>query len=275
MTFFEAIGFNPLILSAILAGFAASIVSGVMGSYVVVKRISFISGSISHAVLGGIGLSLWLKKGWGFASVSPIAGALLAAVLSAVIIGWIHLRYKQREDSVIATLWSIGMSLGVIFIALTPGSASDLSDYLVGNLLFVSDSDLKTLWALDLVVLCIVIPLHKRLLLICFDEDEARLRGLPVDALYLLLLILVSLSVVLLVEVVGIILVMTMLTLPATIANLFFHRLSSVMIAAVALSALFTLVGSFAAYHLDWPLGATIALVAGSAYVVGLFFRRK
>ncbi|HEY4830937.1 MAG TPA: metal ABC transporter permease [Waddliaceae bacterium] len=270
-TFIEAVQTNPLLLSALIAGLLASVVSGIIGSYVVVKRIVFISGGISHSVLGGIGLCLWLERTRGISWLSPLLGALIAAVLSALIIGWIHLYYRQREDSVIAALWSIGMATGVLFISQTPGFNVELNNFLIGNILWVSSTDLYILGSLDLLILLIVICLHKRFLAICFDEEQAQLQGVSVHSLYLLLLVLTAISIVLLIQVVGIILVMTMLTIPAAIANMMTIRLSRMMLIAVALSTLFTFSGTAAAFHLDWPGGATIALAAGIAYVGALW----
>jgi zinc transport system permease protein len=269
-SFFEALFSNPMLLYAVIAGFAASIVSGIIGSYVVVKRIVFISGSISHAVLGGIGLSLWLERAQGISWISPLWGALAAGILSALIIGWIYLYYRQREDTVIAALWSIGMSAGILFISQTPGSNVELANFLVGNILWVSSTDLAILFGLDLFVLAVVCCLHRRFLAICFDEEQARLQGLAVDGLYLLLLVLIATAIVLLIQVVGIVLVMTMLTIPAAIANLMTGHLSRMMWIAVGLSALFCFTGTALSYHLDWPGGATIALLAGVAYVCSL-----
>src|ERR1700733_1884184 len=179
-TFIEAVQTNPLLLSALIAGLLASVVSGIIGSYVVVKRIVFISGGISHSVLGGIGLCLWLERTRGISWLSPLLGALIAAVLSALIIGWIHLYYRQREDSVIAALWSIGMATGVLFISQTPGFNVELNNFLIGNILWVSSTDLYILGSLDLLILLIVICLHKRFLAICFDEEQAQLQGVSV-----------------------------------------------------------------------------------------------
>ena len=270
MNFFEALYSNPLLLSAVIAGLASSVVSGIIGAYVVVKRIVFISGSISHSVLGGIGFCLWLERAKGIDWVSPLQGALIAGILSALIIGWIHLYHRQREDSAIAALWSIGMAVGILFISQTPGFNVELTNFLIGNILWVTPTDLYILFGLDLLIIICVVCLHKKFLAICFDEEQARLQGLPVNALYLLLLVLTAVSIVLLIQVVGIILVMTMLTIPAAIANLFTSRLSWVMAGAVALGSLFCLLGTWAAYDLDWPGGATIALVAGIAYVGSL-----
>lgn len=268
--FLQALQTNPLLVSAVLAGLLASVVSGIIGSYVVVKRIVFISGGIAHSVLGGIGLCLWLERAKGVTWVSPLFGALVAAIISALIIGWIHLHYRQREDSVIAALWSVGMATGVLFISQTPGFNVELTNFLIGNILWVSPNDLYILAGLDLFILGAVLILHKRFLAICFDEDQARLQGIPVNSLYLLLLVLTAISIVLLIQVVGIILVMTMLTIPPSIANLFTGRLSRMMIVAACLSAVFCFGGTAVAYEMDWPGGATIALIAGVAYLVSL-----
>lgn len=271
ISFFDALIENPLLLSALLAGLASSVVSGVIGSYVVVKRIVFISGSISHSVLAGIGFCLWLERTKGIEWLSPLYGALAAAILSAVIIGWIRINYRQREDSVIAALWSIGMAIGVLFISQTPGFNIELSNLLVGNILWVTHTDLYILAVLDVIIVAIVLCMHKRFLAICFDEEQAQLQGLPVNSLYCLLLILTAISIVLLIQVVGIILVMTMLTIPPAIANLFTSSLSKMMIGAVIINCLFCLAGMDLAYYLDWPGGATIALVAGMSYVICLY----
>ncbi len=268
--FIHALLSNSLLLYAVLAGIGASIVGGIVGSYVVVKRISFIGGSISHSILAGIGFFLWLERTKGITWASPLQGAVLAGILSAVIIGWIHQSYKQREDSVIAAVWSVGMAIGILFISQTPGYNVELTNFLVGNLLWVSPQDLISLALLDIASIGIVMLLHQRLLAICFDEQQARMQGLAVNRLYLCLLVLIAITVVLLMQVVGIILVMTMLTLPATIANLYTTRLSKMMAISVALSILFCFFGTFFAFHFDLPAGATIALVAGISYVVSL-----
>lgn len=271
ISFLEALYANPLLLSAVIAGLLASIVSGIIGSYVVVKRIVFISGGISHSVLGGIGLCLWLERAKGVSWATPLLGALTAAIVSALIIGWIHINWRQREDSVIAALWSVGMAAGILFISQTPGFNVELTNFLIGNILWVSTTDLIILGILDVIILAIVFCMHKRFLAICFDEDEARLQGLHVNALYLLLLVLTAVAIVLLIQVVGIILVMTMLTIPAAIANTFTSRLSRMMVISVILSSLFSFFGTAFAYHVDWPGGATIALLAGVGYLLAMW----
>ena len=274
-SFFQALQTNPLLLAAFFAGLAASVVSGIIGSYIVVKRIVFIGGSISHSVLSGIGFCIWLERAKGISWISPLYGALAAAILSALIIGWIHLNYRQREDSAIAAIWSIGMAVGILFISQTPGFNVELTNFLIGNILWVSKTDLVILGLLDIGVILIILCLHKRLLAICFDEEQARLQGQPVNALYLLLLILIAISIVLLIQVVGIVLVMTMLTIPAAIANLLTSSLSKMMVLAILISSLFCFSGNAIAYYFDWPTGATIALIAGFIYVISLALARN
>jgi zinc transport system permease protein len=275
MSFFQALLQNPFLLLAIFAGIAASIASGIIGSFVVVKRIVSISGSIAHSVLGGMGLCLFLKKKYALDFLLPLHGALGAGLLSAMLIGWIHLKYKEREDTIIALIWATGMSLGVIFLSLTPGYHVELLDFLFGNILWVSKGDIYLLIGLDCVILAVVALFYKRFLAICFDEKQALLQGLRVSLLYLLLLCLVAISVVLLIQIVGAILVIAMLAIPAAIAGSFTFRLSTMMLIATLLGILFNFSGMYIAYACNWPPGATISLVAACAYALALSYKKK
>lgn len=269
-SFFHALQQNPFLIFALLAGLAASFAGGVIGSYVVVKRIVSISGSIAHSVLGGMGLFLWLKRSYGLDFLSPLQGALVAGLCSALLMGWIHLKYQEREDTVIAAIWATGMSLGVIFIALTPGYNVELLNYLFGNILWVTKSDLMLLLSLDAVIVVTIALFYRRFLAICFDEHQASLQGLRVGALYLLLLCLVAVSVVLLIQVVGAVLVITMLAIPAAIAGTLTQRLWLMMLLAIGFGCLFTLLGMYGSYELNWPPGATISLTAAIFYGLSL-----
>lgn len=273
--FFQALQESALLQYALMAAILASVASGIVGSYVVVKRIAFISGSIAHSVLGGMGLFLWLQRTQNIAWADPLWGALLAAIISALIIGWIHLHYRQREDAVIATIWSVGMAIGVLFIAKTPGFNVELSSFLLGNILWVGRQDVLSLLILDGAIVLITLLLHKKFLAICFDEEQAWLQGLSVKGLYLLLLILIALSTVILIQVVGIILAIAMLTLPATIAGLFANRLSGIIILAIVCNVIFATLGTALSYEADLPAGATITLVAALSYLVGLSIRKR
>lgn len=265
---------NPFLLMALLAGFFASIAGGVIGTYVVTKRIVFISGSIAHAVLGGMGLALYLKRTMHLVWLKPIYGALLFAILSAFLIGWIHLYYKQREDTVIASLWTCGMALGVIFLSLTPGYNVEILNFLFGNILWTSTSDLLLLLCLDVFIFLVVFFFHSKFLAICFDETQAYLQGLRTKGLYFLLLSLVAITVVLLIQVVGVILVIAILSLPAAIANSFTSKFRSIMGFATLFGILFTFFGIAISYLINWPPGATIALVTTVGYFINLVFKR-
>jgi len=263
----EALFTVPFLYMALLAAIASSITGGIVGSFVVVKRIVFISGSIAHSVLGGMGLFLWLQRKFAIAWMTPVQGAIVAALLSALMIGWIHMEYRQREDTVIAALWTTGMAIGVIFISLTPGYNVELMHYLFGNILWVTKSDIATLLILDAIVLGCVALFRHQFLAICFDEQQARLQKIPVKFFYLLLLCLVALSVVLLIQVVGAILVIVMLAIPAAIASNLTKRFTPMMGYAILIGCAFNVVGIALSYQLNWPPGATMALVAALFYL--------
>jgi zinc transport system permease protein len=264
--FFE----NPFLLMTLLAGLAASIAGGIVGTYVVTKRIVFISGSIAHAVLGGMGLALYLRRTLHLVWLKPIYGALVFAMISAFLIGLIHLYYKQREDTVIASLWTCGMAIGVIFLSLTPGYNVEVLNFLFGNILWTSLQDLLLLFGLDIFIFIIIFFFHRRFLAICFDEKQALLQGARVKGLYFLLLALVAITVVLLIQVVGVILVIAILTLPAAMANSFTQKFSKIMILATLCGIGFTLLGIGVSFVINWPPGATISLVATLGYFLTL-----
>ncbi|RTZ74148.1 MAG: metal ABC transporter permease [Gammaproteobacteria bacterium] len=251
--------------TAFIAGLLASIGCGVMGSYVVVKRIGYMAGGISHSVLGGMGAALF----FGF---SPLGGALAAALLAALLIGWIKLRWQAQEDTLIGAVWAVGMSIGVIFIARTPGYSTDLLSYLFGNILLVSREQLWQILVLDLLVIGLVLAFYRQFLAVSFDEEFARLRGIPVTFFYLLFLCLVALTVVLLVQVVGLILVIALLTLPAAIAGHHVQTLGRMMALASLLGMLFTTAGIALSYFWDLPSSPVIILVAGLAYLLSAVF---
>lgn len=272
--FLAALSSNPLLVYTFYACAAASFVSGIIGSYVVVKRISFIGGSISHSVLGGIGFALWLNRSYEVEWVTPLLGALLAALFSALMMSWVRFRHQEREDSVITLLWTIGMALGIIFMSLTPGYVVELNNFLIGNILWVGQKDMVFLLSTDLLVLLTVICFHKRFLLLCFDEEQAQLQGLRVGPLYFLLLTLTAITIVLLIHIVGVILALAMLTIPAALANQWTSRLSLMMVVAIGFNILFSFGGVYIAYQWDLPTSATIALFAGLFYSGTLLFKR-
>lgn len=269
--FYDALLTHGFLQNAVLAGILASIGCGIVGTYVVVKRIGFLAGGIAHAVLGGMGIAYYLGR-------DPVSGALVAAVFAAIVIGWIHLRWHQQEDTLIGALWAAGMAVGVIFISRTPGYTADLMSYLFGNILMVPRSELAFMAGLDVVIIAIVLLFYKHFQAIAFDEEYSRLRGLPVDFVYLLLLCMVAVTVVLLIQVVGLILVIALLVLPAAVASQYVGSLGRIMVLAVALGILFTGGGLSLSYEPDLPAGATIILLAVGVYMVstlGTGLRRR
>ena len=254
---------------ALIAGLLASVSFGVIGTYVVARRISYIAGAISHCVLGGIGLALFLRRGVGMSWVDPMHGAVVAAVAAALVLGLVTLYSRQREDTVIGALWSIGMAAGLLFLSHTPGYVDPMS-YLFGDILMITRRDLWLIGALDILVVVLAVYFYNKFLAVCFDEEFARLRGIRVHVYFLLLLCLTALTVVLLVRVVGIVMVIALLTLPAAIAGPFCRKLWQMMAVATVLCMLFTTSGLWVSYSLDFPSGPTIILVAGAVYVLVL-----
>ncbi|UHD17484.1 metal ABC transporter permease [Thiocapsa bogorovii] len=265
--FFQALGQHAFLQTALLAGLLASLGCGVIGTFVVVKRIAFMAGGIAHSVLGGMGAALY----FGF---DPLLGALAAAVLSALLIGLVRLAWNAQEDTLIGALWAIGMAIGILFIAKTPGYTTDLMSFLFGNILLVPRRELWFMAGLDLVLLVTVMLFYRQLLAVTFDEEFARLRGVPVAFFYLLLLCLVAVTVVLLIQVVGLILVIALLTLPAAIAGHYIHSLGGMMLIATLLGGFFTSAGLALSYGPDLPAGPTMILLAGSVYVVSAVLSR-
>lgn len=247
--------------NALIAALLASIACGIIGVYVVVKRIVFISGGIAHAAFGGIGLGYFL-------SVDPILGVIPFSIASALSMGIVGKRTKIPEDTAIGILWAMGVALGIIFIGMTPGYAPDLFGYLFGSILTVPTSDILLMLSLNAAIIVTVLSFHHEFQAISFDEEYATAIGLPTERLYLLLLCLIALTVVVLIRVVGVILVIALLTIPAALSRQFTHRLSSMMFLSVFLCAIFSICGLLLSYAFDLPSGATIVLVSGAAFII-------
>ena len=265
--FLAAVAEHAFLRNALLTGLLASVACGVVGTYVVVRRITYIAAGIAHCVLGGLGAAVYLDRVHGWSVLEPLHGAVAAALLAALVIGVVSLRARERVDTVIGAVWAIGMAAGVLFLARTPGYGEDLMSYLFGNVLMVSSRDLWLIAGLDAVVLATALAFHNRLLAVALDVEYAEARGLNVEFYFLLLLTLTALSVVLLVAVVGIVLVIALLTIPAAIAGRFSSGLSQMMAVAVAVSAALTTGGLALSFRANLPAGATIILLAWAAYL--------
>jgi zinc transport system permease protein len=249
-TLFELFQYQ-FFLNAVAAAILASISCGIIGSYIVARRIVFISGGITHASFGGIGLAWYL----GF---NPVFGAAVFGVLSALGIEWISKKTEVRQDSVIGILWAFGMALGIIFIYMTPGYAPNLMSFLFGNILTVGALDLYLLLALCLFTIAIFFFLLRPILFIAFDEEFARTQKAPVQILNYLMISLVALAIVLNIRVVGIILVISFLTIPQTIANMFTNDFKKMMLGSILFGILGSFIGLLVSYWINAPSGATI-----------------
>ncbi len=253
--------------NALIAGLLASIACGIIGAYVIVRRIVFISEGIAHASFGGIGLGY-------LAGFSPITGALIFSLGAALGIGFITRKTRLAEDTAIGILLTMGMALGIIFIGLAPGYAPDLFSYLFGNILTVPNSDLVMMIVLDAIIVGMVAALYKEFLALAFDEEFSTVIGIPVNTLYLLLLCMIALTVVLLIRVVGAILVVALLTIPTALARQFTYDLRKMMLLSVLFGAVFTFGGLWISYELDVASGAAIILLGGTVLFAYLGWRR-
>lgn len=266
LEFIDVLMEQSFMQNAVIIGLLASVACGVMGTYVVVRRIVFISGGISHTVLGGMGIAYY----YGY---NPLHGAVVSALVAALVIGFVSVHYHQYEDTLIGALWAVGMAVGVLFIYKTPGYNVDLMSYLFGNILMVQGESVRLLAYLDALIILAVLLFYKRFLAVCFDEEYSQLQGIGVVSTYLLLLCLIALTVVILIQVVGIILVIALLTLPAATARYYTHNLVQMMVLASILGTVFTTSGLIVSYQPNLPAGATIIVIAGVAYLLATILK--
>lgn len=238
-------------LKAFLAAVFASISCGIIGGYIVSRRIVFISGGITHASFGGIGLAFFL----GF---NPLLGAVLFAVAAALGIQFFTKVAEIREDSSIAIWWSLGMALGIIFVFLTPGYTPNLMSYLFGNILTVTKTELWWMLALNVLIVAFFLLFFNKILYIAFDEEFARTAGLPVALFNYVIITLIALTVVLNIRVVGIILILSLLTVPQATANLYTNDFKRLLVLSSVFAFVGTISGLFISYFLDIPSGAAI-----------------
>ena len=245
--FITALTEYTFLQNAIFACLLASIGCGVIGSYVVVKQISFLTGGIAHSVLAGMGMAY-------FYNASPILGAIIAALVSSIMIGWINLRWKEHEDVLIAAFWSAGMAIGILFL--------------------ITRSDLLLMFLLDIVVLAFVFIYYKHFLVSVFDEEFARLRGINTEFFYILLLCLISITIVILIQLVGLIMVIALLTLPAAIANQYVTSLHKMFLLSAGICAVISVSGVAISFGPDLPTGSVIVLTACTAYFSSVIFKQ-
>ncbi len=257
---FEALQYE-FMRNALIAGLLISTACGIIGSLIVVNRMVFMSGGIAHAAYGGIGIAF-------FFGIPPLLGAGLFSIVIAMIIGVLTFENRHRSDTVIGVLWAAGMALGIILIDLTPGYNVDLMSYLFGSILAVPALDLMLMAVLDIIIVLAVLYFYRDFIALSFDSEFALLRGVSVKALYFLLLVLASLTIVMTIRLVGLILVIALLTIPTYIAEKFADSLGKMMIFSSMAGALFTIAGLWLSYTCNITSGASIIVVAATVFFV-------
>ena len=255
--------------NAIWASVLISIACGIIGTYVVSRRIVFISGGITHASFGGLGIGFYM-------GINPILSALVFSVLAAFGVEYLNhsgSHKRIREDSAIAAIWSLGMAIGVIFIFLTPGYAPNLSAYLFGNILTVSKADIVWMAVLAITTLLIYIFGRKLIIYTAFDRDFAITQRLPVRFIEYLMMALIATTIVLSIRLIGIMLLMSLITIPQMTANMFTSDYNKITITSCILALLGCISGLFLSYSFNIPSGAFIILVLIAIFLLAKAFQ--
>ena len=275
--FFLDLGSNPFLLTGLVAGLLASIACGVMGPYVITRRIVFLAGAIAHIAIGGVGAAIYAAHRFPEAcsGFSPLMGATAVSVMAAVVLAILHQKARERLDTIVGALWAIGMAVGLLLIKLTPGYHTELMSYLFGNIAFVGWESIRLMIGLDLIVVVVAVLWHKRFLALCLDEEQAELQGISVLATEIVLLVLVAVTVIVLTQVVGLILVIALLTLPAAAAAQRVSRMASLIWYSLVLSAVLTTVPRIVVYGTRISPEAAIVLAAGAVYLTTLVLGRR
>jgi zinc transport system permease protein len=262
----EALQFD-FMRNALAAGLLASVICGVMGTLVVVNRIVFLSGGIAHAAYGGIGLAFFFN--WPYLPAT-IGFSLFAAMVMAAI----SYTVKHRADTIIGVIWALGMAFGIILIDMTPGYNVDLMSYLFGSILTVPTSDLFIMAVIGVMMTILVFYYYQDLLAMSYDDEFARIRGVPVKKLYFGLIGMLAITIVLVIQVVGLILVIALLTIPPFIVEKYANTLVQMMVASSCLGALFTISGLWLSYRYNLTSGASIIMVSGAGFMLSLLVDR-
>jgi zinc transport system permease protein len=254
------------VLNAFWAALLVSVAAGIVGSYIVARRLVFFSGGITHASFGGIGIAYYL-------GLNPIFGATVFAVITAFGVEALSNKFRVREDSAIGILWSVGMAIGVFFVFLTPGYAPNLMSFLFGSILTVSKQDIYLLLGLDIVMISFFTIFFRPILYLAFDPNFARTQKVPEKLFTYILKAFLAMTIVLSIRLVGIILLISLLTIPPTIANLFTKKFKNIIYTSIIVGFIGSLVGLLISYGLNVPSGATIILSLVFIFLVARFFR--
>jgi len=256
----------PFFYNSLLVGILASVACGVMGAYIVTKRLSLITGSIAHTAFGGVGMAVYFN-------MNPLLGATWFCLAAAGIVGAIRQNWPEHEDALMSAMWAVGMAIGMILVHFKGGYSGDMVNYLFGNILLTNTEDMKIIIGLNIIVLGTVALLYRSFQALTFDEEFAKTRNLPVSFLSIILFILIALTTVALLRVVGIILVITLLSLPAAGALNLSAKFKTIQVLAACISALSTSIGLILSYGYDLPSGPCIIFATTALY--GLTFLVK
>ncbi len=254
--------------NAVISALLASIACGIIGTIIMEKKLVMMSGGIAHTAFGGIGLGYLLN-------IEPIIGGLFFSLLASIGIAKIHRKTNTYSDILIGMFWSFGMALGIIFITFTPGYPPDITSYLFGNILTVSKTDLIIIFLLNLIIIFVVSAYFNYYKAYLFDEEFAAVLDIPVNILEYILFILIALTVVVLIRIVGIILIIALLTAPASIAKQFTYNLKKLILLSVFLGAIFCLTGLWISYRLNIPSGASIIIISTLSYFIITIFNKN
>ena len=262
---------NPLLLRSIAAMALAAVACGITGTYVVLRRESYAVGAVSHSLLGGIGLALLCAERWHLAWLTPWTGALVAALAVPLLLTWCTVRLKMRQDTVLSAVWALGMAIGLSCITAMRGYQPDLNSYLFGSILMIAPADLAVIAVLDILIAAGALCWHKRFVALAFHQELLELRGLSVTATQLILQLLVAMTVVILSQMVGVVLCIALLILPAAAAAALSRRIGAIMLFGALLSLLCCLLGVALSYDrlpcgLLLSPGATIVELAALCY---------
>jgi zinc transport system permease protein len=249
------------VLKALLGAVFASITAGLAGTYIVSRRMVFLSGGITHASFGGIGIGY-------FAGINPVVGAAVFGILSALGVEYLSVRHKIREDSAIGILWAFGMAIGIIFIYLTPGYSPNLMSYLFGSILTVSSVDITALAIMSVVLIIWFTVFYRTILYISFDELFARTYSSYVNIFKYATTSLIALTIVLNIRMAGVILVLSLFTIPPNIAMLVTKSYSKIIILSILSGFAGTVIGYTISYFAGIPTGATIIFTLALIWVV-------
>lgn len=253
--------------NAIIASLLIGITCGLIGTYIVARRIVFISGGITHASFGGLGIAY-------YAGISPLLGAALFSLASALGIQYISEKRKIREDSLIGIFWAAGMAIGILFIFVSPGYAPNLMSYLFGSVLTVSSTQIFLMLGLCLSVGVIFYLFFRPIFYIAFDTEYAKTHKIQVNTFNRLIISLLALTIVLSINIVGIILIIAYLTIPQSIASIFYKDFKNLLIASAIICPIGSLIGLFASAMLNIPSGATIIIGFIILYILALIINK-